>query len=161
MVDLLERLIGHDVWTTRVLLERCGELTGVQLDQPFEMDHQTVRATLVHMIGNMEVWTDLMAERPVPAREHEDSLAALTARHERAGAAFLALARDIAASDRLEDRWTDVLDDPPRQKTYGGAIAHVITHDMHHRAQLLWLLARLGLCDLPEGDLLSWEMHTT
>jgi uncharacterized damage-inducible protein DinB len=28
---------------------------------------------------------------------------------------------------------------------------------MHHRAQLLYLLRRLGVRDLPEGDALSWE----
>jgi uncharacterized damage-inducible protein DinB len=43
------------------------------------------------------------------------------------------------------------------EKTYGGAIAHVITHSMHHRAQLLYILRQLGLNDRPEGDVLSWE----
>ena len=26
-MDLLDRLLGHDAWTTRLLLQRCGELT--------------------------------------------------------------------------------------------------------------------------------------
>ncbi|RIK30032.1 MAG: damage-inducible protein DinB, partial [Chloroflexi bacterium] len=33
----------------------------------------------------------------------------------------------------------------------------VLTHDMHHRAHLLLMLAHLGLSNLPEGDLLGWE----
>ena len=53
----------------------------------------------------------------------------------------------------------DTLDSPPAEKTYGGAIAHVITHSMHHRAQLLYMLRRLGLEGLPEGDVLSWEQQ--
>jgi uncharacterized damage-inducible protein DinB len=28
---------------------------------------------------------------------------------------------------------------------------------MHHRAQVLYLLRKLGLEGLPEGDVLSWE----
>jgi hypothetical protein len=28
---------------------------------------------------------------------------------------------------------------------------------MHHRAQLLYMLRRLGVADLPEGDVFSWE----
>jgi uncharacterized damage-inducible protein DinB len=36
-------------------------------------------------------------------------------------------------------------------------IAHVITHSMHHRAQLIFMLRELGVEDLPEGDVLSWE----
>ena len=40
---------------------------------------------------------------------------------------------------------------------FGGTITHVITHNMHHRGEVLHMLSRLGLTDLPEGDLLSWE----
>jgi hypothetical protein len=36
------------------------------------------------------------------------------------------------------------------------AIVHVITHSMHHRARLLYMLRRLGPANLPEGDVLSW-----
>jgi uncharacterized damage-inducible protein DinB len=30
---------------------------------------------------------------------------------------------------------------------------------MHHRAQVLYMLRQLGLTELPEGDVLSWEQH--
>lgn len=76
---------------------------------------------------------------------------------DQASADFTALARRVAADGRWDERWLDHLDDPPREKTYGGAIAHVLTHGMHHRAQLLYMLRRLGLENLPEGDVLTWE----
>ena len=69
-MDLLDRLLAHDTWTTRQLLLRCQQLTDEQLDQEFD-----------------------------------------------------------------------------------------IIHSMHHRAQLLYMLRLLGLTDLPEGDVLSWESH--
>ncbi len=46
------------------------------------------------------------------------------------------------------------------EKTFfggGGGITHILTHSMHHRAQVLYMLRRVGVVDLPEGDVLSWE----
>jgi uncharacterized damage-inducible protein DinB len=162
-VDILDRLLGHDEWTTRQLMLRCRELTDAQLDQPFDVGPGSVRATLAHVIGNVEVWSDLMQGRP--ARMHQagparaPSLDGLIERHTAAMADFAALARRIRDTDRLDDTWLDILDDPPRLKTYGGAITHVLTHDMQHRAEILHMLARLGVENLPEGDALSWEQQ--
>ena len=160
-MDLLDRLLGHDAWTTRQLLLRCRGLTDEDLDRRFDIGHETLRATLVHLIGNMEVWTDLLDERPVrsgaelPAAAR--SVDGLIARLDAAAPDFAALARRVRDEGRYDALWTDVLDDPPREKTYGGAIAHLLTHSMHHRGEILHLLHRLGVPDLPEGDVLSWE----
>jgi uncharacterized damage-inducible protein DinB len=81
----------------------------------------------------------------------------LIARHDAAASDFAALAHRVRAERRDDDLWMDTLDDPPAAKTYGGAIAHVITHSMHHRAQVIAMLHRLGVKDVPEGDVLSWE----
>ena len=64
-MDILDRLLGHDAWTTRQLLLRCRELTDAQLDRPFDIGDRSLRKTFQHIIGIMEVWTDLMAGRPV------------------------------------------------------------------------------------------------
>ncbi len=68
-----------------------------------------------------------------------------------------ALARKIAREDRWDDVFVDVLDNPPRQKSFGGTIAHVITHSMHHRAQAMYIMEQLGLRQHIEGDVLTWE----
>jgi uncharacterized damage-inducible protein DinB len=162
-MDILDRLLGHDAWTGRQLLLRCRSLSDDQLDQPFDLGVGGVRATLQHCVGNVEVWTALMAGGPLPERTDRNarpSVAALLARHDAASAALRTLAERIAAEGRLDDLWLDRLDDPPREKTYGGAIAHVLTHNHFHRAELLHMLARLGLTDLPEGDVLGWEQQT-
>ena len=157
-MDLLDRLIEHDDWTTRKVLARCAELSEDQLDQTFPFEHGSVRATLEHMLGNIEIWTELMGDRPLSEAGSDTSLPALETRFDAAYAAFGALARRVRDDGRLNALWTDRLDKPPRQKTYAAAILHVILHDMHHRAQLLLLLDQLGLTNLPEGDLLGWEM---
>lgn len=159
-MDLIERLVGHDLWTTGEVLRRCRELSDAQLDQDIDIDQRTVRETLAHMIWNLEIWPDLMLGVPIDRGvDRPTSLDGLTQRHQRAGERFHTLARRLTDENRLEELWTDVLDNPPSEKTYGGAIAHVITHNMHHRAQLLYMLDKLGLRDLPEGDLLGWEMN--
>jgi uncharacterized damage-inducible protein DinB len=161
-VDLLDRLLGHDAWTTRQLLDRCGELSDEQLDRPFDIGHRTLRATFQHIIFNMEAWSALMAGAttllPRPPREGE-SIASLADRLTRAAADLAEVAHAVRARDGWDDRWLDVLDDPPKEKTYGGALAHVITHSMHHRAQVLYMLRQCGLTGLPEGDVLSWEQQ--
>ena len=64
-MDILDRLLGHDAWTTRHILLRCRALTDEQLDRDLAIDHGSVRATLAPLIRNMEAWTDLIAGRPV------------------------------------------------------------------------------------------------
>lgn len=160
-MDLLDRLLGHDAWTTRQLLLRCQDLTAEQLDREFDIGHRTLRATLNHIIRNVEVWSDLMAGQPVRADQGKQpegrSVSALIARLDRAAADLAGVARGVARRGAWDERWVDVLDHPPAEKTYGGGIAHIITHSMHHRAQVLYMLRRLGVEGLPEGDVLSWE----
>ncbi|HUB27333.1 MAG TPA: DinB family protein [Tepidisphaeraceae bacterium] len=155
-MDLLDRLLGHDAWTTRQLLLRCRELSDAQLDQEFDIAHCTARATLIHIISNMEIWTDLMSGRP-QRTDNDRDVEGLLRRLDKVAADLSSFARSIAHDGRWDDLWLDHLDHPPRKKSYGGAIAHVITHSMHHRAQLLYILRRLGVRDLIEGDVLSWE----
>ena len=157
-LDLLDRLLEHDAWTTRRVLDFAQTLTDEQFDQDFDIGHRTVRETLQHMIGNIEVWTDLMAARPVrqtPAAR--PALVDLRRRFEAAFRDFAQVAREARDARRLGDRYVDVLDQPPQQKSYAGTILHVLTHDHMHRAEILHMLQRLGVQGLIEGDVLSWE----
>jgi uncharacterized damage-inducible protein DinB len=156
-MDLLDRLLGHDAWTTRLLLERCQELTDEQLDAPFDIGHRSVRATLLHVIRNVEVWADLLNGEPVRSHSDDGSVAAMMGRLNLAAGDLARAARAVNTRNGWDERFVDTLDDPPAEKSYGGAIAHAITHSMHHRAQVLYMMRQLGLKNLPEGDVLSWE----
>jgi len=143
---------------TRRVLEFAQTLTDEQLDQDFDIGHRTVRETLQHMIGNIEVWTDLMAARPVRQTPTDgQSLVDLRRRFEAAFRDFAQVAREARDARRLGDRYVDVLDQPPQQKSYAGTILHVLTHDHMHRAEILHMLQRLAVQGLIEGDVLSWE----
>jgi uncharacterized damage-inducible protein DinB len=157
-MDLLDRLLGHDAWTTRQLLDRCSNLFDMQLDREFDFAHRTVRATFEHIIRNMEVWSDLMDGKPVDwPTAHRCTIAEFTDRLNLAAANLARVARDVARRNAWDECWLDTSDDPPTEKTYGAAIAHILTHSMHHRAQLLYMLRLLDISPLPEGDVFSWE----
>lgn len=162
-MDLLDRLLGHDAWTTRELLLRSCSLTDGELDRKFEIGHRTLRRTFQHIVRNMEVWTDLISGVPVRKDAGCDaagrSIDGLLARLDAVAPQFQQVARRISDERRLDELWTDHLDDPPTEKSFGGAIVHLATHGMHHRAQVLFMLRKLGVSDLPEGDALGWEMQ--
>ncbi len=158
-MTILERLLGHDEAATRELLELCLPLNDTDFDREFDAGWRTLRATFEHMIFNIETWTDLMLARPIRNIKGRNSASELLARLEESYTEFAALARRMEAGGRLNDKWIDVLDEPPQEKSFGGAIAHVITHNMHHRAELQHMLHRLPLANVPEGDLMGWEMR--
>lgn len=155
-MDLLDRFLGHDAWTTRQLLEICSTLDDGALDREFDIGHRTLRRTLDHIIRNMEIWSALMSSdevRPGNDRTIPGMLERLTTAANR----LESVSRRIADANAWDELWTDHLDDPPRQKRYGTAIAHVVTHSMHHRAQVLYMLRLSNVESLPEGDVFSWE----
>ncbi|MEM1445614.1 MAG: DinB family protein [Planctomycetota bacterium] len=158
-MDLLDRLIGHDAAATRCLLELALPLSDADLDRAFPVGLGTLRRTFVHVVENAETWTDLMdgvdpRVRPVAT---DESIGALLRRFDVVSVRFARLARSIVDAGRLDDCFVDVLDSPAKDKSFGAGILHIATHGMHHRAQLLFMMRRLGLPHVPEGDALSWE----
>jgi hypothetical protein len=110
------------------------------------------------VIGNLEVWTDLLCERPVrDLPPVAANVANYLQRFDAAMQDFDHCARTLAAQNRLDDSYVDVLDNPPQRKSFGGTLLHVLSHTTVHRWELQHILQRLGLKDLLEGDALSWE----
>ncbi|MHC4953526.1 MAG: DinB family protein [Planctomycetota bacterium] len=159
-MDLLDRLLGHDAWTTRQLLLLCDGLTDAQLDREFDFAHRSLRWTFVHVIGNVEAWSDLMAGQPI-RNGGGRSISELIDRLDRAAADLAAISKPVARREGWDETWIDPKEDPPHPRTFGATIAHVITHSMHHRAQLIQMLRQLGVDGVPEGDVLSWENRAT
>ena len=156
-MDLLDRLLDHDRWTTLWFLELSQGLTDAQLDLPFDLGHQTLRGTFAHMIGAINFWVGLMTGQPVDTELGDRSLAALTDGYERSYARFATFARRMRDEGRLNDTFVD---DEGGHPTFATAIVHVVLHDSQHRSEVLHMLERFGLRDLPEGNPLEWEFLT-
>ena len=113
------------------------------------------------MVRNVEAWGALMAGETFEIDRATDvSMTELLDRLDAAADRLARVARRVRDHDAWDETWTDTLDDPPREKPFGTAIAHVITHSMHHRAQVIAMLRRLGVEGVPEGDVFSWEKGT-
>lgn len=156
-MNLLDRLLGHDSWTTRQLLTICDDLADEVLDHQYDIGHRTLRKTFNHIIGNMEIWGLLMAGERVDQSNVDQSVSGMQQRLTVAEARLKSIAGHVESRNAWDELWTDSLDNPPRQKSFGSAIAHVITHGMHHRSQILYMLRLSGVESLPEGDVFSWE----
>ena len=155
-MDIVDRMLAHDYWTTSQLLLACESLSDTLLDREFEIDHLSLRKTFIHLIQNIETWTDLLFERPVQKRSG-DAIPQLLVRLNTISPEFIQFSQKIVREQKYNDRFLDILDQPPQLKTFGGVIGHVITHNMHHRAQIMFLMEKIGIKDHIEGDLLSWE----
>jgi uncharacterized damage-inducible protein DinB len=156
-MDLLDRMLGHDEWTTAKLIALSEGLTDAQLDQDFDIGHRALRATFDHMVLNVEFWTGVMIGKPIPYESTYSALPSLLERHERSYAIFADLARRMRDEQRFDEVYQDHYDYP---QTIGGTILHVILHNSQHRSDVLHILQRLGVPDLPEADPQEWE-HAT
>lgn len=158
-MNLVDCLLGHDAWTTKRILDICAKLSVAELDRDFDIGHRTLRGTLDHIIHNMEIWSALMAQQEFE-RSTDQTISGMAQRLANAESRLRKVAQDVAESNAWNETWYDHLDRPPGEKRFGTSIAHLITHSMHHRAQLLYMLRLCGVRDLPEGDVFSWEAET-
>src|SRR5680860_437583 len=101
-MNLLDRMLGHDRWTTARLLEQSRGLCDTQLDQPFDIGHRTLRETFEHMIHGVEVWAAAIARQPVAPHKDDQSLAALIERHGRSSTTFATVARRVHDEQLLD-----------------------------------------------------------
>ena len=155
--DPLEILLAHDRWATLQLLDACGGLTADQFHRRFDIGPGSLHDTLTHIVGAMRTWTDTLAGTdPRPRLETDgqrrtpDQLRALL---DEASKAFAAEARRRPLAEMTTRR---LRDGTTRQFTRGAVVAHVATHGMHHRAQCLNMLRRLGAEPLPPSSVTEW-----
>ncbi|MCC6945611.1 MAG: DinB family protein [Thermomicrobiales bacterium] len=156
-MDVYDRLLQYDEWATHELFAASSDLLDEQLDREFDIGHRTVRATFDHLITVIQGWMIEMGGQPGGSPPGGDSsLAALRVRFDGAHEAFSVYVRSLRDTDRLEDRFAD---DYGGSITQIGAALHVLLHNVEHRSEILHLLQRLKIPDVPEIDLALWEIQ--
>ena len=159
-MDLLDMLLDHDHWATRQLLDTSAGLPDAQWDQPFDIGHRTLRETFGHMIFNLPFWTALMTGQTTDGVVSTDSQpadrspAALIEAHEQGYAAFAAVLRRLRDEGRLDAVYADHYG---VRKSNAGTMLMIVEHNVEHRSEILHILARLGVPDVPEVDPGVWE----
>jgi len=152
----LDILLAHDKWATKQILQACQNISPEQFHQKFDMGPGSLHAATLHILGAMRVWEDVLAGRPQRPRLEEDATPKTPA--ELLGV-LDEIADDLAATAKLhpvEETVTRIRGGKPYTFTRGGVIAQVMTHGMHHRAQCLNMLRRLGVTPLPPSSVVEW-----
>jgi|GEM_PF-214819 len=157
-MDLVDRMLEYDRWAMLQLLVVSQNLTDDQLDQSFDIGHETIRQTFDHIIFNIAVWTWQMAGRPnIPdprAERQHQSVPELIERFERHHAWYASFIRQKRDEARLSDTFVDDFGGTP---TFGGLAIHLPLHHAEHRSEILHILRRLGIDNLPEIDMALWD----
>ena len=168
-MHLTDRLIEHDLWLTRRLLEKAMRLPDAQLDVPlpkpeqpvpFEEAEQSLRDVFQRLIFTKEVWVAAVLGRQLPEQQ-DNSAAGLLQRMDASFGEFRALVQRVQAENLWDTEFVDMICEPPERFTYGGMIAHVLTFAAYRRTVALQALTRLGVTDLGYGDPIEWELQLT
>ena len=151
-------LIAHDRWANERLYAACQALTAEQFSQPFEMGTGSLSSNLLHNLGAMHGWTDVLNQTPSRPRleEQPHTLDQIIELHDPTSSAFeqAALAKPfdtIITRERADQTYTF---------TAGGILTHVMTHSMHHRAQCYNMLRQLGVQKQPMSSIMEWMITT-
>jgi AraC-like DNA-binding protein len=162
-MELLTRMVEHNIWLVGEMISRAKDLPDDVIDAPIELsvedldESPTLRSQLSRLVGQLGMWNAAIDARPYDfAVERHESIRDVRARLAAEGPTFLAHVRTIVEEGRLDETFVDAICDPPEVFTYGGMIAHVLTFSAHRRTLVCGALAEAGVTDLGAGDPMRW-----
>jgi AraC-like DNA-binding protein len=165
-MDLIDRMLEHDLWLSHRILDRAGTLSAEDLDrnvrgdrepQPFESDEPTIRGMLDRLVFTREVWTAGIAGRPDPLPGRDTSIDGLQQRLEDSAVEFADVVKGIRDRGEWDTAFVNALRNPPQTFTFGGMVLHVLTFQACRRSELIQALGQVGIDDLGYGDPIEWE----
>ena len=126
-MTILERLLGHDAWTTRQLILRCRELNDEQMNRVFDLNGKSLYETFHHLIAVMESHTDFLLQRMTSDTYRKDtSIDDLLRRLTVVAKDFADFALRVEREGREDDLIANSRNGNRRMA--GGVIAHILTH---------------------------------
>ncbi|HEX8523674.1 MAG TPA: DinB family protein [Tepidisphaeraceae bacterium] len=155
--DPLTILLAHDCWATSQLLGVSRGLSPDQFHQRFDIGPGSLHDTLTHIIGAMRSWTETLAEVELRPRLEDDG--------QHRSPEQLRMLLDETQRELLTEAHRRPLEQIVSRQlrsgkmiqiTRGAVLVHVTTHGMHHRAQCLNMLRRLGVDPLPQSSVTEW-----
>ena len=163
-MDIIERLLAHDAWLTRRMLERARTLSDEQLDRPvlaedpYGVTETTLRSSLNRLVFTRERWLAAFTGATFPPFETtvgtmDEAIARLDAVEHR----FADYVAGIEREGRWDESFRDQTCEPGETFVFGSAIAHVITFQAQRRAATLEAFRRLGIDEFGYGDPIEWE----
>lgn len=157
-LETMQAFLKYNDWADGRVLAEAGHLSDAQLDQLFEIGLGTLRKTLKHICDGEYVWVERWqgrTETPWPPYDEKVSAAALQERFAATWQDRSSFFARISDSDltrivRYRDSKGSLFD-----ASLSDMIMQGITHSLHHRAQAVNILRRLG-AGLVELDYMMW-----
>jgi len=166
-MNIVDRLIEHDLSDTRRLLERAQTLTKAQLDAKLpdpkprlflECFDATIRGRLDYLIATKEAWLAAVFAQENPLNGKRDKTpAGMIARFEHVKKQWRELVKNVEEEGRWNEQFIDALCEQPCTFSFGGMIAHVLDQSARNRTEAFRAFAALGHEDVCDGDPLTWE----
>jgi AraC family transcriptional regulator len=166
-MDLTDRLVEHDFWYTKRLLEQAAALSDADLDRPirpglivqaFEGPEPDLRTMLDRLVFTKEVWTAAIGGRDFPT-DLDRSIAGQQARLAAVQPQFTALVRRLRDRNEWDGVFVDALCTPPVSFTFGSVVAHILEVSTIRRHIATGVLRELGVQDVETRDPIEWEQQ--
>ncbi len=142
----LQDLFGYGAWANDCIWQTAADLNDVQMDRAFEMGEGSLRKTLAHVYGAERAWYE-HCEGPdasaLPRSRNTHTLAEIRDAAQRLGDLRSGWLNAMTDGD-LTREITYTRDSHTYTHLLGDVLLHVCNHGIHHRAQALNMLRRLG-----------------
>jgi uncharacterized damage-inducible protein DinB len=149
-------LSNYNVWANNIVCSWLGKITDEQWNQTVISSFNSIRETILHMIGAENVWTERMNEVAAPAwipglfKGTKDEHIALMKKTSESVKNFV-IAFD---EDRLQTKlFFKRLNGEENLMPFYQILSHVINHSSYHRGQLVTMLRLVGFTNVSSTDL--------
>jgi len=137
-----------------MVVAAAGALSDEQLDRPIEMGRGNLRTTLIHLLAGEQVWLQRWrgaSDTPWPDENVKSTVAEIAERLKATSATRAAFFDTLQSGDLIGTK--RYLDSTAGYftATLAQMILQGFVHSIHHRAQAVNMLRRLGACP-PDVD---------
>ena len=151
---LISHYAAYDIWANTRIADRLSREPENVLDAPVKSSFPSLRATLIHMRNAEAAWFQRMSGMPQvwpaePSDHFSTFLKHVTVMHDYACSLKAA---DLLADASYKDLKGNVHTSPRWQ-----ALMHCFNHGTYHRGQIVTIMRRLGLEEIPAMDLIVFQ----
>jgi len=159
MKELLQQYADYNIWANKILFDRVGKLSEVQLHQEVASSFPSVYKTIVHMWQAEDIWWQrlkLVENIAVLSESFKGDYSELTAGLSKQSLLWKQWI-DTACEPQLTHVFAFVRNKEQYKMKVNDMLLHLFNHATFHRGQLVTLLRQLGETDkIPSTDFSSW-----
>lgn len=163
IADDLPSLLAYNRWADATILEAVRRLSPEDYVKEPVPGWASVRATVVHAAGALNIWARRLDGETVTARPTEAEVPTVDDAERLLRTGHDAFDRLYAAMtpERLASVWTyHDLTGAARRTPVWSVFRHVVNHATYHRGQVSSKLKRFGI-QAPDTDLVYWALNQT